>query len=115
MITTAMPVNYNVKVASIMPTSSESASTNLHPIATVFPGVANPIDYLAANTSSVIGGANDSDTSVSTSLLMSFVGAVIDSVDAPAQLVPPEPDDVLALLSVPHLFWRASIAVSDVA
>ncbi|KIM88342.1 hypothetical protein PILCRDRAFT_85536 [Piloderma croceum F 1598] len=63
-VTPARPPNYNPSVASII-----AADSSFHPVTVVFPGIANPVDYLAANMSSIIGGDNP-DSSLSSSPLM---------------------------------------------
>jgi hypothetical protein len=109
-ITAAMPANYKTKVASIMPVSSDTSSS-AHPVATVFPGISNPVDYLASNQSSILHGNSDPDSSMSTPFPPHTVAAIIDSIDA-LHLVD-APEGLSVPLSVPHLFWRASAASAD--
>jgi len=104
-IVAAMPANYKVKVASVVPPVWNNSSI-MHPVAAVFSGITNPIDYLASNQSSVMPGEGDSD-SVSTSPVYS-VAAVIDPVNAPSLRDPVT--GVSAPFSVPHFVWRAAAA-----
>ena len=67
-IASAMPASYTSKVASIVPSNNNTIDHDTHPVAAVFPGVTNLVDYLATNTSNVLGGNGDSDMSVSTFL-----------------------------------------------
>jgi hypothetical protein len=101
----AMPAGYKPVIASVIPSSS-----SIHPVAAVFPGIANPVDYLATNASSILGDG-DPDSSVST--YHHAVAAIIESINAPALSVPVSSDDTAAPISVPHLFWRASAAVPN--
>src|ERR1700676_4306149 len=105
-----MPANFRSKVASVVPLN---VGGDVHPVAAVFPGTSNPTDYLATNTSSVLGGNGDSDTSVSAPFPPPTVAAVIDSVDDPVLLTLTGPDNVISPLSVPHLYWRASAPVPN--
>jgi hypothetical protein len=98
----AMPANYKVKVASVVPPTRNTGSI-MHPVTAVFSGIANPVDYLASNQSSVMPGKGDSDSSVSTPPPVDSIAAVIDSVDAPS--VGDPVTGVFTPLSVPHLFW----------
>jgi Aspartyl protease len=66
------------------------------------------VDYLATNAS-IILGEDDADSSVSDNI--HAVAAIIEPIDAPALAVPVSTDDMVASISVPHLFWRASASV----
>jgi len=109
-ITAAMPSGYKAKVASVIPSAGNAgiASSSMHPVAAVFSGVANPVDYLASNQSDVMPNEGDPDSSVSTPPSVKSVAAVIDSVDGPP--VENTITSVSAPLSVPHMFWRAAVA-----
>ena len=50
---------------------------------------------------------------VSTSLPPPTVASVIDSVNVPAWLVPTGQTENISLLSVPHMYWRASASVPN--
>jgi hypothetical protein len=115
-ITSAMPANYKVaKVAAIVPASALAGpSSSSHPVAAVFPGNANPVDYAAPNTSNVIGGSGDPDSSVSTHSVIPAVSAIVDNVETSAAMAVNIPADVIAPLSVPHMFWQATAAPDDV-
>jgi hypothetical protein len=100
----AMPPNYKARVASVvLASTSDAAGPNAHPVATIFPGITNPIDYLAMNTSSILGGFGDSDTSVSENSFPDAVTATIDSVNSPFLSFTNDADDATAAFSVPHL------------
>ena len=113
-ITSTMPVNYKVaKVAAIVPVSTIAGPSSAgHPVAAVFPGNANPVDYAAPNISSVIGGSGDPDSSVSADSGIPAISAIIDNVDTSAALAMNVPADIFAPLSVPHMFWRATAAAA---
>jgi hypothetical protein len=98
-------------VASIVPAlATAGPSFTGHPVAAVFPGVSNPVDYAAPNAANVIGGSGDPDSSISDYFLNPAVSAVIDAVDAAVPMVVNVLNEAIAPLSVPHLFWRASAA-----
>jgi len=71
----------------------------------------HPVVYPAMNVSSVLDGSGNPDSSVSPMVDPHAVAAVINSVDGPAMPVPKGPDDIIAPLSIPHLFWRASASI----
>jgi hypothetical protein len=106
-ITATMPANYKAKVASVVP-STGIATSSTHLVAAIFSGIANPVDYLASNQSSVMPSDGDADDSVSPFPLTHAVMSVVDSVDAP--LIAKTVNGLSAPLSVPHLFWRAAAA-----
>ncbi|KIM75037.1 hypothetical protein PILCRDRAFT_92342 [Piloderma croceum F 1598] len=56
-IMTAMLAGYKPAIASVVP-----SSLSIHPIAAVFPGIANPVDYLATNASRILS-EGDPDSS----------------------------------------------------
>src|SRR6202040_2625229 len=88
-------------------------TADIHPVTAVFPGIPNPTNYLALNASNTIGGNNDSDTLVSSHSSYPAVAAVIECIDNQAVLATTAADNALVLLSVPHLYWRASANVPN--
>jgi hypothetical protein len=103
MVTASMPAGYKLKVTSVMPAIMRAGpSTTGHPVTAIFPGVLNPVDYMASNASNVIGCSSDPDSSMSTHLLSPTVDATIPMV---ANVL----YDVIVPLAVPHMFRRASV------
>ena len=100
-----MPAGYKAGIPSIVP-----PSLSIHPVAAVFPGIANPVDYLTTNASSIID-AGDPDSSVSTNC--HAIAAVNDSINAPAVSMPLPANDATTPISVLHLFWRVSASVPN--
>jgi hypothetical protein len=78
----------------------------------VFPGTSNPVDYTTSNMSNVIGESGDSDSSMSNLLSDPAVSTVIDVVDAAVPMVANVCSDIIAPLSVPYIFWRATAAAA---
>ncbi|KIM73627.1 hypothetical protein PILCRDRAFT_15062 [Piloderma croceum F 1598] len=108
-VTAAMPASYKAKVTAIVPViANTTASSSVHPVATVFPGIANLADYAVVNVSNVLGGAGDFDTSVSTHTVSDAVATILEPVDAAILLAVCGHKSASAPLSVPHVFWRAS-------
>ena len=87
------------------PTSNPELS--IHPVAAIMPGIMNPVAYHAVNETTVLDGSDDSDGDVSAPQ-SDLVGIVIESSEAAVNILP-EPLKK-ALLTIPHLFWRASVS-----
>jgi hypothetical protein len=113
-ITASMPVNYKPKVTAIIPTSTSAGhSFTGHPVAVIFPGVLNPVDYVALNTSNIVEGSGDNDSDVSGCFLHPTISSIVDTVDTAVPMHTNVPGDIMTPLSVPHLFWRACAAVAS--
>jgi hypothetical protein len=109
-----MPVSYKAKVTAIIPVNENAlAGSSAHPVAAVFLQIADPVDYTAENTSNVLGGAGDSNMSVSTYAVSHTIAGILKPVDATVPSGVCASESTSAPLSVPHMFWRAStLAVS---
>ena len=112
-------------VASVTVTHGESlASVSqenvMHPVVALMPGVPNPVAYHASNLTTVVKDLEASDTSVVSVQVVSYsfnvMGAFIENVESPFDAMPDkkvnlvETSMISAPFTVPHLFWRASVA-----
>jgi hypothetical protein len=104
-ITASMPTNYKAKVAVIVPAAMNTGPAFAgHPAAAVFPGVSNPVDYVASNASNMIDGTDDNDSSVSVRSSPLTISSVVDSVGAAAPINTRVFEGTVAPFSVPHMF-----------
>jgi hypothetical protein len=102
-VTASMPANYKAKIAAVVPAAMNAGPAFTgHPVAAVFPGVSNLVDYVASNTSNVIEGTGDNDSSVSFCLSPPTVSTVVDTVNAAVSVNTNVSTDIVALFSVPH-------------
>ena len=69
------------------PSSSSAVTPNGHPVATIMPGIVNPVAYHAANSTNILDGSDDSDDEVSVHC-NNLIGAFIESTDS---IVTPPP------------------------
>ena len=90
-----------VAVPSVNDHSYESESSldhGIHPVAAVFAGIDNPVAYMPANGTNVVGNGTDSeDSDVSTP--SSQISPLLPNTASPR-------DAGLAPFHVPHIYWR---------
>jgi hypothetical protein len=87
--------------------NSDATSVTAVPVAAVMGSSINPVAYMPTNASNVLEGAsNDDSVSVLATVAATVTADITDTnVTVPVLMALP---DLLALLSVPHLFWRCS-------
>ena len=101
------PIKSRIKRPVAAVVNSDAASANAVPVAAVMGSSINPVAYMPANTSNVLEGESDDD---SVSVSATVAATVTVNVTATNNTVPVlmAPLNLLAPLSVPHLFWRCS-------
>lgn len=103
-------------VGAIAPGNMNTAAgPSLHPVAVVMGHASNPIGYTANYSSAVLSG-DDSEDELDSSQVCAHVTAIIENIDDTAPTVsnlPKADSDLVAPLTVPHLFWHASASLLD--